>query len=262
VYEIPTNLSMGEALEALEAKPLPPGTKTAQIPEGLTVLQMKQRLTESDKKVPGFTPDGWDAAITDPAVRSKYLTPDQPLEGTFFPANYDLAEDATEKTLLTKMRAEFDATMDELGVTAGAAAIQRSPYEILIVASIIEEEARVPEDRAKIARVIYNRLDQGIPLGVDAINCYVLNPAPCKPSEVDFEAASPYNSRKNKGLPPTPISSPGKTSIEAALQPAEGNWTYYVLDPNLPEGTHFFTNDADEFNAAKRRCENAGLGCG
>lgn len=262
VYDINTNLSMDEALKALEAKPLPPGTKRVTVPEGQTVLQMQQRLTESDKKVEGFTPEGFTAALADPAVRSKYLQPDQSVEGTFFPNTYDLAKDATEKTALAKMRDEFDATMDDLGVNAGAAALNRTPYEIVIIASIIEEEARVAEDRAKVARVIYNRLDQEIALYIDAINCYDLNPAPCVPSNVDFEVDSPYNSRKVKGLPPTPIAAPGRASLEAALHPAEGDWLYYVLDPQLPEGTHRFTASIDEFNAAKARCEDAGLGCG
>jgi UPF0755 protein len=264
VYEIPTNLSMGEALDALADKPLPPGTKRVTIPEGQTIGEIRARVTEGEQAVAGFTPEGFDAALADPVVRSKHLPADQEsLEGTFYPETYDLAEDATEVDLLTKMRDEFDATMDELGVDAGAEAVGLSPYEVLIVASIIEEEARVDEDRPRVARVIYNRLAEAPRLlFIDAINCYGAQMVPCIPNELDFEAESPYNSRKTPGLPPTPIAAPSRKSIEAALHPAEGPWTYYVLDPDLGEGRHLFTDSEQEFEAAKDRCRDAGLGCG
>ena len=263
VYEIPTNLSMGEALTALEAKPLPPGTKRVTVPEGQTIAQIKQRVTASDAAVPGFTPEGFDAALADPAVRSKYLPADQPLlEGTFFPETYDLAEEADEAELLGKMRDEFDATMDDLGAEAGAAALQRSTYEVIIVASIVEEEARVDEDRAKVARVIYNRLADDQALFIDAINCYEKQQTPCVLTDPDFASDSQYNSRRHRGLPPTPIAAPGRASIEAALHPAEGDWMYYVLDPELPEGHHLFTASEADFEDAKARCRDAGLGCG
>ena len=263
VYEIPTNLSMGEALDELGRKPLPPGTNRVTVPEGQTIAQIKQRLTASDDKVDGFTPEGFDAALADPSVRSKYLPADQAsLEGTFFPETYDLAEDADEVALLAKMRDQFDGTMDELDATAGAAALQRTPYEIMIIASIVEEEARVDEDRPKVARVVYNRLANDEALFIDAINCYDKGEVPCALTDADFAKESAYNSRKTKGLPPTPIAAPGKASIDAALHPADGDWTFYVLDPNLPEGHHLFTSSLEDFNAAKARCRDAGLGCG
>ena len=263
VYEIPTNLSMGAALDALAENPLPPGTKRVTIPEGQTIAQIRERVTVSDNKIAGFTPEGFDAALTDPAVRSKYLPEDQvSLEGTFYPETYDLEEDATEVDLLARMRDEFDAHMDELDVAAGAEALGRTPYEILTVASIIEEEARIDEDRPMIARVIYNRLANDEALYIDAINCYDKGQIPCQLTDADFESDSLYNSRKHRGLPPTPIAAPRRASIEAALHPADGPWTFYVLDPELGENRHLFTDDIDEFNAAKDRCADAGLGCG
>ncbi|HEY8543679.1 MAG TPA: endolytic transglycosylase MltG, partial [Acidimicrobiales bacterium] len=263
VYEIPTNLSMGDALAALEAKPLPPGTKRVTIPEGQTIAQIRERVTASENKVEGFTPEGFDAALADPSVRSKYLPAGQAnLEGTFYPETYDLAEDATEVDLLQRMRDEMDGILDELDVTAGAQALGITPYEVLIVASIVEEEAKVDEDRPKIARVIYNRMANGEALYIDAINCYEKRETPCRLTDADFETESPYNSRKTRGLPPTPIAAPRRASIEAALHPADGPWTFYVLDPEVGENRHFFTDDVDEFNAAKVRCRDAGLGCG
>jgi UPF0755 protein len=114
-----------------------------------------------------------------------------------------------------------------------------------------------------IARVIYNRLAQGIPLGVDATICYALDERPCELDEEDLAIDSPYNSRQVAGLPPTPIAAPGRAALEAALNPADGPWLYYVLDPNAEiEGGHFFTDDYDEFLRVKNECEAAGLGCG
>ena len=122
-------------------------------------------------------------------------------------------------------------------------------------------ERRVDADRAKVARVIYNRLGTQA-LYIDAINCYEKQETPCQLSDEDLAKDSPYNSRKSKQLPPTPISAPGKASIEAALHPAEGPWLYYVLDPQMPAGEHYFTDNYDDFVAAKARCKDAGLGCG
>jgi UPF0755 protein len=135
-----------------------------------------------------------------------------------------------------------------------------TPYEVLIVASLIEEETKVDSERPMVARVIYNRLSQGIPLGIDATSRYEAELAGRDREDLDFESDSPYNTRRIAGLPPTPIASPGRASIAAALSPAEGPWTYYVLED--AEGNHFFTDSNSEFLAAKERCREAGLGCG
>ncbi|HUS62062.1 MAG TPA: endolytic transglycosylase MltG, partial [Acidimicrobiales bacterium] len=135
-----------------------------------------------------------------------------------------------------------------------------TPYEILVVASLIEEEARVPEERPKMARVMYNRLKAGIPLGIDATSRYEAVISGRDRGDVDFTSSSPYNTRKQRGLPPTPIASPGRASIEAALNPADGPWIYYVLEDE--EGHHFFTDSNSEFVNAKQRCKERGLGCG
>jgi UPF0755 protein len=111
-----------------------------------------------------------------------------------------------------------------------------------------------------VARVIYNRLKQGIPLGIDATSRYEAEITRGDRRKVDFSSSSPYNTRKVKGLPPTPIASPGRASIEAALHPADGTWIYYVLTDS--QGHHTFTDSASEFAKAKQKCHDAGLGCG
>jgi UPF0755 protein len=194
-------------------------------------------------------------------VRSAVQPADQPSnEGILFPETYRVAADADELAVLKEMVGLLDRTMTDLNVASAQERFKLSPYEILIVASLVEEESKVPEDRPKVARVIYNRLKQGIPLGIDATSRYEAEIEGRDRSDIDFTSASPYNTRRQKGLPPTPIASPGRASIEAALNPADGPWIYYVLQD--AEGHHFFTASNSEFINAKRKCAEQGLGCG
>ena len=100
--------------------------------------------------------------------------------------------------------------------------------------------------------MIYNRLAAGEPLGIDATSCYEKGEIPCELTTAELEDNSPVrHPRSTPGLPPTPIASPGRASIEAALNPAEGDWHWYVLDAEADDGSSFFTNDYAEFQAAK-----------
>ncbi len=136
-----------------------------------------------------------------------------------------------------------------------------SPYQVLIVASLIEEEARADVDRAKIARVIYNRLEAGELLGIDATVVYALG-GDRNLSAADLAFDSPYNTRLYPGLPPSPIASPGRLSLEAAVNPADGDWFFYVLTEENGPGTHTFTTTIEEHNAAVQVCIERELGCG
>ena len=186
---------------------------------------------------------------------------DQPSnEGILFPETYRIEAEADEEAVLRKLVGPARAMMTELNVASAQERFNLTPYEVLIVASLIEEETKVDAERAQVARVIYNRLSQGIPLGIDATSRYEAELAGRDREDIDFESDSPYNTRKVAGLPPTPIASPGRASIEAALNPADGPWIYYVLED--AEGNHFFTDSNSEFLAAKDRCRDAGLGCG
>jgi len=150
--------------------------------------------------------------------------------------------------------------MEELGVASAQERFNLTPYEVLVVASLIEEETKVDAERPQVAQVIYNRLREGIPLGIDATSRYEAEIQGRDRGSIDFESDSPYNTRRIAGLPPTPIASPGRASIAAALEPADGPWLYYVLLDE--EGNHLFTDDYNEFLRAKDACEAAGLGCG
>src|SRR5205814_1823681 len=147
----------------------------------------------------------------------------------------------------------------ELGLDQAAAKVGLSPYQVAIVASMIEREARVPDDRGMIARVIYNRLKQGIPLGVDATLRYALD-RPTEPlRQSDLASKTPFNTRLNKGLPPTPIASPGRSTLEAAINPTPGAWLFYVLADAT--GHHEFATTDAEFQRAVANCRAKGLGC-
>jgi len=236
-------------------------------PEGFTRAEMAQRVQVVAKIAQHKQPRRHVRL-----GRTAYLRVSQPrpvdgfgvkkhnLEGFLFPATCDFLANTTSKQLVQSQLDAFHANWGKVDLSY-ARKKNLTAYDVLIIASLVEKEALAPDERPKIARVIYNRLDQGIPLGVDATLCYLHDEIPCVLHQSDLDKNDPYNTRKNLGLPPTPISSPGKASLEAALHPDQTNAIFYVLDPNLPPGEHFFTADAREFEAAKARCRAAGLGC-
>jgi UPF0755 protein len=142
------------------------------------------------------------------------------------------------------------------GIDESAGRVGLTPYEVVIVASIIEREAQKPEDQAKVARVIYNRLALGMNLEIDATLLYGIGHKETL-TESDLATDTPYNTRLYPGLPPTPIAMPGQGAIEAALNPEAGPWLYYVLAD--AEGGHFFTDDYDEFLRVAQESRDAGL---
>jgi UPF0755 protein len=163
------------------------------------------------------------------------------------------------------MTQQFDLVAAEVGLFDGAARLGRTPYEIVVIASLIQEEYGIVEEMPDMAQVIYNRLAIGEPLGIDATSRYEAELAGRDRNDVDFESDSPYNTRRNAGLPPTPIAAPGRAALLAALNPTVGDYLYYVRDPNAertPPGGHFFTSSFSEFNQVKAECEAANLGCG
>jgi UPF0755 protein len=263
-YRMQLNSSFTEAIDALDKGALPPNASLITVPEGLTLTETLARLADPEDGVKGFTAERLQAALRDPASRSSVLPADQrSLEGTLFPESYEIEEGDTEVVVIQRIVAQLDSTLAELDIQGRAQALGLSPYQVLTVASLIEEEAGTDEDRPRIARVIYNRLAEEMPLQIDATSCYVKNePGGCSLTEADLASDSPYNTRNRQGLPPTPIASPGRASIEAALNPADGDWLYYVLDAEADDGSHLFTADYDEFVEAVHRCEAAGLGCG
>ena len=175
-------------------------------------------------------------------------------EGFLFPATYEFVKKGiTEETVIEEMLDEFEQRAETLPWD-NAEDLDVSPYEVVIVASMIEREAAVDEERPLIAGVIYNRLREGIPLGIDATLLYQ-DPTPDgELTTPDIETDNPYNTRINAGLPPTPIASPGERSLAAALSPETTDFLYYVLCPKDGDGVHRFAETLSEHEANVAEC--------
>ena len=247
------NSPMGEVVDILKAGPPPPTTVSFLVREGLWVSEFKKLALE---KFPTMTPAALDAALTNthPSLQPAGSTN---IEGFLFPATYEIAQQdvGNAQKLIDQMTAAFDRVSKAEGLPDATAKLKGvagtksiSPYEALIVASLVESEAKVDEDRAKIARVIYNRLARGETLGIDASVLYAIQQRKTNLTNTDLKVDSPYNTRLKRGLPPAPINSPGQESINAALNPAPGDWLFYVLTDK--DGRHYFTNNLTDFNRA------------
>lgn len=226
------------------------------IPEGYTVVQTLQRLSDATE-----TPlAALQAAAADTTQLGLPSWANGQLEGFLYPLTYDFEPGATPVQMLQAMVAQFTTVATDLQLEAQAAAAGRTPYEVLTIASMVQSETQQDAERVDVAQVVYNRLTQDIPLGIDATLAYGLDKNGNDLTVTDLQTDGPYNSRTRTGLPPTPISSPGELSLEAALAPSTGDLLYYVLQDS--EGNHFFTSDYQEFLAARDRCAEADLGCG
>jgi UPF0755 protein len=163
-------------------------------------------------------------------------------EGFLYPATYDVPPNATAESVLEQLFDAYAVAADEAGVER----TPRSPEELVIIASLIEAEARLDEDFGKVARVVYNRLEAGMPLQFDSTVNYALKADKEIVTYEDLGEDSPYNTYQNTGLPPAPINSPGLRAMTAAVNPPDGDWLYFVTT-NPQDGTTKFTGDYDEF---------------
>lgn len=258
VFDLKMNDSMGNIIDALETTAEETYVKVT-FPEGFTLQQMANRLSE---KVPRLSADLFMQAASSGNIVSRWAPPGTTnLEGLLFPDTYRIYGNWDEARVVQEMVSLQERVSDaKLDIEQRAALLGRTPYDILVIASLIEREAKVSEDRPKIARVIYNRIAKGWNLDIDAT---VLYAAPGEQTAVtkaliDATADSPYNTYKNGGrLPPTPIAAPGRASIEAALQPADGPWMFYVLAQ--ADGTHVFAETYEQHLANVEAARAAGL---
>ena len=244
-YYFAGNMSVDRARAVLEAGPIPPAFESITIPEGLWLREIADRLLDS---LPEFDPVELQAALSDGRIRSRYMPAGiDSLEGVLFPDTYQVDEAGVsdERALLARMVEQFDTVAARIGYDEARERIGLTPYQLLVAASIVEAEAARSEDRPKVARVIYNRLNAGMPLQMDATVLYALGRRKSSLTLTDLDVDSPYNTRRFPGLPPTPIAAPGRESLAAAMNPEPGEWLYFVLVER--DGTLFFTEDYDEF---------------
>jgi UPF0755 protein len=249
-YNLPEGLSAKDALSALMRGPKEPEVVLVTIPEGSWLTEFAE-IIGSQTHIPE---DEFLKVVESGAVRSPFKPKDvDTMEGLLFPSTYEIGKKETAQTLAQRLADEFVKQTGGLDFDA-ARKTGISPYEAIIVASMIEAESRIDSERPKIARVIYNRLNMDMPLGIDATIHYGLGKRGGDLTASDLAADSPYNTREVAGLPPTPIGAPGLESLEAALNPADGDWVYYVL--NDCEGNHAFSETYDEFLENKAVYEN------
>jgi len=248
-YDLMTNMTPDEAFAAITKPPPPVPTVDLTIPEGYRLTQIAQRVQDV-LHIPSKAFMG--AADSGRYSLSPYLRKGQSLEGFLFPQTYQFVKGkTTANDVIEKLLAEFGTEAASLP-WANAPALGVTPYQVVVIASMIEREAKVERDRPLIAAVIYNRLRRGMALGIDATVDYI-DPNPANGLTVsDFQIDSPYNTRLHPGLPPTPIASPGLASLEAALAPAHVDYLYYVLCG--VDGHHDFSSSYAQFSQDKARC--------
>jgi UPF0755 protein len=219
----------------------PPKILKLLFPEGFTRREMAARV-EAQTPV---TAKAYLAA-TDRAKAPATFGKPRNLEGFLFPATYEIFETDKADRIVRDQLAAFQRNWAQVKL-AYPRSKNLTPYDVLIIASMIEKEAKVQRERALISAVIYNRLRARIPLGIDATLRYGLSIPPTKAiTQSDLDSDTPYNTRKFQGLPPTPIANPGLASMKAAARPANVNYLYFVRKPDCR--THFFTNSIEEFN--------------
>ncbi len=266
-YTIAPKDHMGNIMAVLKTPPSATYQKVT-FPEGYTISQMGARLAEKTLRL---NADQFVAMANDPSIETPYRPDGQTsLEGLLFPDTYQISNDQNEKQVVQQLAKQMVRVASQEGIDDSQAKVGLSPYKVLIIASMIEREAKVEADRAKIARVIYNRLEIKMLLQIDATLLYNA------PADADFAtlkaADTPYNTYLYKGLPPTPIANPGRASIIAALNPAPNpagtdplcanvpkpcRYLYYVLSDK--DGGHAFAVTLDQHEANVETARQAGL---
>lgn len=268
-YQLRASDHMGNIMRVLSTPPSETFTKVT-FPEGFTIERMAARLEE---KVARLSAAEFEVAAGNGIVRSIYMPEGvTSLEGMLFPDTYQVSNGETEAEVVLRMVRLMERVGGQLNIEERAPALGMTPYQVLIIASIIEREARLDEDRAKIARVIYNRLFLGMPLQVDATLYYGQDSS--RPFSELRELDTPYNTYLYTGLPPTPIANPGRASIEAALNPSpnpslgdpicatvpDGTtcvYLYYVIANE--EGGHAFASTLEQHEANVQAARDKGL---
>ncbi len=256
----------GDSPAARETTEAPPPLVRLRIifPEGFTVRDMAERVAAVrriaiDKRgvTPRLTRAGYQAAVAKARPPQPFLRDwKHSLEGFLFPAVYEFTQKTTATELVADQLAAFRKRFATVGLRY-ARSKNLTPYDVLIIASMIEKEAAVPAERSLIAAVIYNRLRAGLPLGIDATLRYGLGIPPTESiTKAALRSNNPYNTRKLRGLPPTPIANPGLASLRAAAHPAPVDHLFFVRIPGTKR--HFFTADEDVF--LRKVCE-FGYGC-
>jgi UPF0755 protein len=228
------------------------------IPPGLRVDQIAERVGE----LPGLDAQKFLDVVNSGEIKSKY----QPagvtsLEGLLFPDTYLVGADWDEKQVAQLLVNQFDTIADKVGL-ANATQQGLTPYQVVVIASLIQTETKITEEGPSVAAVIHNRLQQNMALQIDYTLCYARKQitgtgCPPPPNDSDKTLDSPYNTYEHTGLPPTPIASVTEASLAAALSPANVPYLYYVVAD--ADGHHAFATTLAEHEANVEAAREKGL---
>jgi UPF0755 protein len=247
LYTLRKDMSYGAALDAL-TKGVAPNIVDLTIPEG------KSR----DEVAPLVKGAGLEGSYLKASVRSRQLSPRRygakhvrNLEGFLFPARYQLKKGASARSLVSKQLQTFRQSFAKVDL-GYARKKNLTPYDVLIIASMVEREAQVAKDRPLVASVIYNRLHRHMPLGIDSTIRYALRDWDKPLTVSQLASRSAYNTRNHLGLPPGPIGNPGLASIRAAAHPARTSFLFFVVKPGTC-GEHAFSSTDAQFQRDSKR---------
>jgi uncharacterized YceG family protein len=249
VYRTETITTNGKTTQTVIAMPKP---FHVVFPEGFTVEQMAARVAAVDKIAqhergvkPRLSARGYRVAVRRTAGPTCMHRPSRSMEGFLFPATYEFFVKTTNQQLVKQQLDAFCENWQRVDLSY-ARSRNLTPYDVLIIASMVEKETLSPDERPLVAAVIYNRLHKRMPLGIDATLRYGLDIPPTQSiTQSELDSNSPYNTRNRLGLPPTPVASPGLASMQAAAHPAHVNYVYFVRKPDKKH--HFFTASFQAF---------------
>ena len=234
--------------------PPPPKPLKIVFPEGFTRADMARRITAVDAIArqkrhvrPHLSAKAYLAATRSSTLPATFAHDHKrrPLEGFLFPATYDFTARTTSQQLVKAQLAAFRTNGAKLNL-AYAESKHLTPYDVVIIAAMVEKETLAPDERRLVAAVIYNRLHAGMPLGIDATIRYALDvPGTESLRESQLANPTPYNTRLYAGLPPGPIANPGLASMQAAAHPAQVDYLYFVRKPDKVH--HYFTASFRDF---------------
>ncbi|MBA3300299.1 MAG: endolytic transglycosylase MltG [Thermoleophilaceae bacterium] len=250
-YTLAKGMSSSSAIGRLTAGP-PANVVQVTVPEGRARSEVADIVKQA----------GLRGSYAKASTRSAGLSPRsygarraRDLEGFLYPSTYELKKGTTSRALVRDQLTAFKKNFRKVDMRAARKA-NLSPYEVLIIASMIDREAQLKRERSVISSVIYNRLRDNIPLGIDATIRFATDNWSEPLTESDLKISSPYNTRTRQGLPPGPIGSPGLAAIRAAARPRKTGFLYYVVKPGSC-GEHAFSKTFEQFQKDARRYDTA-----
>lgn len=251
-FVLDTSMTFEELSKELTHGGKKKATKQFTIPEGFELEEIANLLTQKGY----IDKDEFIKSVENPAKYSekyefiKYIPEGHSLEGYLYPETYEIYVDASTQDIIEKMISQFEKIYQEnlkADIENG-----KDLNDLITMASIVEREAKIDDERSIVASVFYNRLKKNIKFESCATVQFVLKERKTRLYNKDLEIESPYNTYRNLGLPPGPIASPGKASILAALRPADTDYLYFVVNPKGEPGSHNFASNYNEFLKYKK----------